>query len=211
LAAHFVRLVRAVQPAGPYHFSGYSLGGTIAFEMARQLRRAGETVSFLGIIDSSPKVAPPSLRGHLEAMKQLSAWQRVRYINRRARRRFREFRTAAREAMHVLRWEPRLRLHRPIPYAMRGEVFRAIHMVASRRYVASLYQGPVTIFARRGAADEQREAWRGVVGGPLVVRESPADHDYMVREPYVRVLAQQLNEAMRERGPDRQPRAGAHA
>ncbi|MGH7865758.1 MAG: thioesterase domain-containing protein, partial [Candidatus Binataceae bacterium] len=207
LASHYLILIRAVQAAGPYLFAGYSLGGSIALEMAQQLRRAGETVSFLGIIDSAPNAPAPSVRAHLQTMKQLGAWQRVRYLNRRARRRFREFCQTVRRVIHLLPWEPRLRLHRPIPYAMRGEVFRAIHLRASHRYVTSPYPGPATIFARRAAAESQREAWRQVVEGPLLVCESPADHDYMVREPYVRTLAQQLNSAIAGCGCAAQPLA----
>jgi thioesterase domain-containing protein len=41
-----------VQASGPYHLAGWSLGGVVAYEMAQQLRRAGEEVDFLGLIDS---------------------------------------------------------------------------------------------------------------------------------------------------------------
>ncbi|MFE7802167.1 amino acid adenylation domain-containing protein, partial [Nocardia sp. NPDC057440] len=38
LAARYVREIRSVQPHGPYHLLGYSLGGTIAHAIAVQLR-----------------------------------------------------------------------------------------------------------------------------------------------------------------------------
>src|SRR5205814_10432314 len=44
--------VRRVQPQGPYLLGGYSGGGTVAFEMAKQLTAEGESVAFLGFIDS---------------------------------------------------------------------------------------------------------------------------------------------------------------
>lgn len=46
--------VRGVQPHGPYHFIGYSLGGTLAQGIAARLRAAGETVAFLGLLDTYP-------------------------------------------------------------------------------------------------------------------------------------------------------------
>ncbi|MCW2795680.1 amino acid adenylation domain-containing protein [Nocardioides sp.] len=41
LAAAYLRQVLEVQPRGPYHLAGWSFGGLVAFEMARQLRRRG--------------------------------------------------------------------------------------------------------------------------------------------------------------------------
>lgn len=52
LATRYLAAVRAAQPRGPYDLLGYSIGGTIAYEMAQQLRRDGQHVSFLGLIDT---------------------------------------------------------------------------------------------------------------------------------------------------------------
>ncbi|MGJ0428965.1 alpha/beta fold hydrolase, partial [Methylobacter sp.] len=52
MAARLVRMIRAVQPHGPYRLAGWSLGGTIAYEIAAQLIGEDETVEFLGLLDS---------------------------------------------------------------------------------------------------------------------------------------------------------------
>ncbi len=54
IAAHYIHIIQQVQPAGsgPYFIAGWSLGGTIAYEVARQLENRGENISFLGLIDS---------------------------------------------------------------------------------------------------------------------------------------------------------------
>jgi thioesterase domain-containing protein/acyl carrier protein len=52
MAYHYIQAMRAVQPAGPYMIGGWSFGGMVAFEMARQIREAGETVGLLAIIDA---------------------------------------------------------------------------------------------------------------------------------------------------------------
>ncbi|MEU2254747.1 amino acid adenylation domain-containing protein [Nocardia xishanensis] len=52
LATRYVREIRSVQPHGPYHLLGYSLGGTIAHAMAVQLRRDGEPVATLAMMDT---------------------------------------------------------------------------------------------------------------------------------------------------------------
>ncbi|RZK74964.1 MAG: hypothetical protein EOP28_01670, partial [Rhodococcus sp. (in: high G+C Gram-positive bacteria)] len=46
--------VRAVQPAGPYHLLGWSLGGLIAHAMATELQDRGGEVGSLVLLDSCP-------------------------------------------------------------------------------------------------------------------------------------------------------------
>jgi amino acid adenylation domain-containing protein len=52
MAAHYVAAITAANPAGPYALAGYSFGGIVAFEMARQLTAAGKQVKFLGMFDT---------------------------------------------------------------------------------------------------------------------------------------------------------------
>jgi amino acid adenylation domain-containing protein len=52
LAARYVAAIKTARPDGPYQLGGWSLGGVIAFEMARQLQTAGEEVAGLVLIDS---------------------------------------------------------------------------------------------------------------------------------------------------------------
>jgi amino acid adenylation domain-containing protein len=51
-AKRLVRIIRAVQPLGPYRIAGWSFGGSLAYEIATQLLGEDETVEFLGLIDS---------------------------------------------------------------------------------------------------------------------------------------------------------------
>ncbi len=52
MAEAYVAKLRETQPQGPYHLGGWSFGGLIALEMARQLRAEGEDVPTLVLIDS---------------------------------------------------------------------------------------------------------------------------------------------------------------
>lgn len=52
LAAHYCDVMKQVQPAGPYRVLGWSSGGLLAIEIARQLQQRGETLSFIGMVDS---------------------------------------------------------------------------------------------------------------------------------------------------------------
>jgi amino acid adenylation domain-containing protein len=51
-ARDYVAQIKAVQPNGPYHLLGWSLGGLIAHEMAVQLQESGERVAVLAMMDS---------------------------------------------------------------------------------------------------------------------------------------------------------------
>ena len=58
MAACYREALRAAQPAGPYLLGGWSMGGVVAFEMARQLRLEGERVDAVVLIDPpAPAVA----------------------------------------------------------------------------------------------------------------------------------------------------------
>ncbi|WLP92120.1 non-ribosomal peptide synthetase [Gordonia sp. NB41Y] len=52
LAARHVAALRSAQPSGPYRLVGWSLGGLIAHEVARQLVDAGEQVTHLALLDA---------------------------------------------------------------------------------------------------------------------------------------------------------------
>jgi hybrid polyketide synthase/nonribosomal peptide synthetase FtdB len=74
----YVGMIKAIQPAGPYRLFGYSLGGNLAFEIARMLEAQGDGVDSVVIMDSyritdSSQITPAhldefreQLKGHLE-------------------------------------------------------------------------------------------------------------------------------------------------
>ncbi len=61
MAAHHLGTVKRVQPQGPYQLLGTSFGGVMAFEIARQLEQAGDSVLLLAMVDTAP---PDSARGN---------------------------------------------------------------------------------------------------------------------------------------------------
>ncbi len=97
MAERHVQELRKKQPRGPYRIVGFCVGGVIAFEMARQLKDAGEAVERLVVVDSDP------MNARLRALKplvsllvvgtgsearltrQATAMRRLRWILRRVR------------------------------------------------------------------------------------------------------------------------------
>ncbi len=60
IAALYVEAVRRRQPRGPYRLGGYSFGGVVAFEMARQMYEQGDEIALLAILDTpAPSEALP--------------------------------------------------------------------------------------------------------------------------------------------------------
>ncbi|MEV6554341.1 amino acid adenylation domain-containing protein [Nocardia sp. NPDC051756] len=54
LARHYLATIRRIQPQGPYHLLGYSLGGNIVHALAAALEAGGDAVAYVGLVDSHP-------------------------------------------------------------------------------------------------------------------------------------------------------------
>ena len=89
LAQLYAAEIRSVQPRGPYWLFGYSFGGVLAFEVARELLSHGERVGLVAMADCPapgyPKPAHPLVRAklHLENLLRLSMPQRIGYVQDR--------------------------------------------------------------------------------------------------------------------------------
>jgi len=180
LAATHAETLDAFQPSGPIRLAGYSFGGLLAFEIARQLVERGREVGFLGLIDVRPPTA--SLTRLQRSLKQLAG--------------------ALTAAFHVERRTlsslllDRLRPHRATAY------FAGPHGRARMAYDAyrwGRYDGPVTFFraARRvPVLTHQLYAWRRVVP-VLEVVDTLGMHYDMVDRVNAGTLAAHLSAAFR--------------
>nr|WP_036774510.1 non-ribosomal peptide synthetase [Photorhabdus australis] len=76
LATRMITFMKAIQQQGPYRIYGYSSGGVLAYAIAQQLLNAGETVNFLGLIDTpaphrfKTRVVQPKLQFLAELARQ---------------------------------------------------------------------------------------------------------------------------------------------
>lgn len=74
-ATDYVEAIREIAPAGPYMLGGWSFGGYVAFEMARQLGAAGEEVSLLVLLDIEAQGfsgKPPDRRDDAELLLEIA-------------------------------------------------------------------------------------------------------------------------------------------
>lgn len=72
MAGFYVGEIRRIQPRGPYLLAGFSFGGLVALEMAQLLRREGEAVEFLALLDSFPHTRYWPLRSRFESWRRLA-------------------------------------------------------------------------------------------------------------------------------------------
>ncbi|OEJ93982.1 non-ribosomal peptide synthetase [Streptomyces thermolilacinus] len=70
IAADYIRMIKEVRPEGPYHLLGWSLGGLLAYEIAVQLRLAGDEVGLVANLDSYPRTGVSDERDE----QRLLAW-----------------------------------------------------------------------------------------------------------------------------------------
>jgi len=211
MAAHYVAQMKAIVPCGPYYLGGASFGGKVAFEMARRLESEGEKVALLALFDTfapgagSGAPLPVVLRHgfarffarvdyHMENL--LLQKQRGEYIRKKAR--------TVRRRIRSRLWQLAYRLFdersRAMPRALRS--VREAGYLANRRYVAGPYGGTATLFraAVRSVADATGRdmGWGRLARGGVEVHHVAGDHENMLVEPHVRVLARELRVAIDE-------------
>ncbi|MGE5334111.1 MAG: amino acid adenylation domain-containing protein [Nitrososphaerota archaeon] len=90
MAAQYVTVLRTVQPEGPYYLMGWSVGGLVAYEMARQLTRHGQVIATLIILDTA---APTPLKRAARGRSLSGQLRRIRPQVQELRTRFRKVRT----------------------------------------------------------------------------------------------------------------------
>ncbi|MCS0634587.1 amino acid adenylation domain-containing protein [Streptomyces sp. LP05-1] len=75
IAASYVARIREVQPEGPYLIGGWSFGGFVSFEMARQLRAQGQEVRRLVLLDTTALNPGRRLRTSDDALLSWFFWE----------------------------------------------------------------------------------------------------------------------------------------
>ncbi|ONG50406.1 acetoacetate--CoA ligase [Pseudoroseomonas deserti] len=203
MARDYIPLIRQVQPEGPYTLGGHSFGGMVAFEIARQLRAAGQQVDQVLMIDTlvHARFLPGRQWLRYRAMRPLRHLQGL--LTRRPEERLGYLADKGRVMLDRLRIKLGRAPLRPdlagaqigdahIPPALRA--VRGAALTAFTHYKPGAYDGKL-VFIRAGDAGEfdPEPVWRRVSGGRLVVLEAPGDHLSMITEPHVQAVARHFD------------------
>lgn len=200
VAAAYLIEVLALQPDGPYYLAGHSHGGYIALEMARILLAQGKQVAFLGLWDTFPPGRRRQARLHerlsihLNNLRGLSFRQTLAYLRGR--------------------WTSllmRLAHLRAVQAYLKRINFTPPDRLAAARisrysYKPAPYPGNLLLF-QVGQRPwyvrwDPMEGWNKYVLGNLETVHVQGEHGNILFEPYVRDLAQKLNEALQKLDPD---------
>lgn len=189
-ATLYIEQIRRQQPRGPYQLCGYSFGGFVAFEMARQLTAKGEEVHFVGIIDASKASKPTIVRsllairtGELPSLLRKTAHAGIHYM-----RSLGEEVTAHRNSARLARGLP---LETPAVH----EYYRYTFRKAVKRYTAQKYPGKVTVFAGDNKERLHDARWRKVTA-EVEVREIGGSHTEIVGARYNGLLASSIDDTL---------------
>ncbi|WP_166418521.1 type I polyketide synthase [Cochlodiniinecator piscidefendens] len=194
-AADYIAEMQIVQPHGPYFLGGFSGGGITAYEIARQLREAGEETALLVMLDT-----PLPTRRPLERSDRMRIqWQELKrkglsypfvWLKNR------------------IQWELQKRQSQPdaaiATHQFHNSDIEAAFLHAVATYSLRKWDGPVALFrpplvghwaGAQGRLISSERAylfhdndWGDWINTVDVI-EVPGDHDSMVLEPNVRVLA----------------------
>lgn len=197
MARVHVEQLRSIQPNGPYLLAGWSFGGVLAFEIAQQLRTAGERVDFLGLIDANPILDPITGEKTSEAPHADRLTGVLNELDRGL------------EAADVKRLlaDPYVsRILGPVRDGVTAShLGRILHVTrdslrAAAAYVARPYDGTLDLFQASGSPAPLQEmlaaALHGLSRGTMHVHAVPGDHSGMLRAPHVDALTRAIDDAI---------------
>ncbi|HXT58548.1 MAG TPA: condensation domain-containing protein [Pirellulales bacterium] len=200
MAADYIAEMRGVQPLGPYLLAGWSLGGILAFEMARQLAAEGHEAALLAVIDAGMiapgesfdeddflpvllEMFPDEHRPSHEDLRGMTAAEQVDFFRRRA------------ERAGVL-----MGGDNPIQDQHVFQVFQA-NMNALLEYHPQHYHGRVTLLRAADSVTSLHRlpqlgwaAWADVVDEHLI----PGEHVHLFRELQIHGVAAELERCLNQ-------------
>jgi amino acid adenylation domain-containing protein len=217
IASYYLQEVRRVQVHGPYYLGGYCIGGVIAFEMAQQLRAAGEEVAFLGLFDTNNPQRPirqlpiqKRIRLVLDEASDLPPSEQPRYFARRVATRLKWDVTKAQKAGYSL-LELLYKIRKPDDEKSNGRTlpFRLPVWITLQRatikYKPRAYPGRIVLF-RPTTSDGYEYAddrgWTEIAEGGLEIQDIAGKHGTIFEPIYEQrqlpVVSEKLAACIRE-------------
>ncbi len=202
MAACYVEALRSIQPTGPYWLGGWSLGGVVAFEMARQLEQQGERVEQFVLIDAYAfEQRLPEGAGATWIASQFVEFT-ARLLGLPVPALDVEESLPAPEEVLLSRLLEEGRNAGMLRQGVSLEELRILHRVfesnlrALCRYVPGSYGGRVTLFRASQTpvppSVRGEGGWEHHAAGGVEVHELQGDHHSILQTPEVHALAERL-------------------
>jgi thioesterase domain-containing protein len=199
MAAEYVKDMRAVSPNGPYNLLGFSFGGLVAYEIARQLHAAGLEVGLLGMLDTRQPDQMKGAQSKVPMHRRIMSRVRLLYL--------RTYRRNGRLRYLLRRFGERMQRANYMIAALQGEGkvassvrnVREINYVAGVTYTVQSYAGKVTLFRAECDPDELLPPdlnWGQFALGGIEIKNLPGDHGRILYQPGLSALAAELTGAL---------------
>ena len=204
LAELYVNEIRRVQPHGPYQIAGYSFGGIVAYEMARQLALAGEFIAMVAILDTVNRehYRQQSLASRMRMRATRIMDLTGRYSRKLRAKRFDRVVVDASQAigrrLKPVGWRLARTVFkladRPMPEGLQDNL--ALFADLADRYKPGPYNGRVLIvYAEERGLEYRANAtlgWEDVALDGVEVRYVPGNHMTFMHKPNVDAVAGHL-------------------
>ncbi len=206
MARHYLVQIRERQPRGPYYVAGHSFGGLVAYEIARQLTAQNEIMGLVGLLDTFQRgrneedallqVARPA--GKLPLLKRLLTDLRAIILGRDRIGYLQERKTYIRAWAVKTTYRSAFKLSTRLGWRMPAFLndVKEANWIASDYFTPGSYDGEVILFRcqHRLGTDppDSSRVWQRMARDGVVIIDVPGDHNSMLREPNVQILAGQI-------------------
>ncbi|WP_163867091.1 alpha/beta fold hydrolase, partial [Myxococcus eversor] len=219
LARRYVASMRVVRPDGPYILGGWSMGGVIAFEMARELERQGQQVEQLVLLDSFAPGDESLMTAPEDALLLTGmAMDLARTAGAESTLRP-ELLMGLTEDEQLARFAEHARVANWLPPEVQDTDLRAwrdvtrANLRALSTYRPGPYAGRMLLLrakdARRERAVDASHGWsRWVPQAQLKLEDVAGDHYSVLREPYLSALTSRLARLLEDEEADEDRDAG---
>lgn len=194
MATCYREAIQKAQPQGPYLLAGWSMGGLIAYEIARQLEQQGQEIAFLGLLDTSvftDSTQPFENPSVIEVISHM-AGQPIPHLDQILSEADDE-EDAILKAFAMAQQAELMPRNVSLADIQRYVEITNTNYRAARAYRPQPYPGTAILFSSQehDAADIEIEAdinrWRALVH-TLKLHKVPGSHEKMVFPPYVEHL-----------------------
>jgi oxalate---CoA ligase len=199
IAAACADAILDAQPRGPYFLFGHSFGGVVVYETARQLAALGHRIGLVVLADSPH----PDLVNAAWRERQTASY-RVRKTSKLLAHRTKKLLSRGGPALAARRIRDRLGSKRSsATLYVPGTSIRADLAAVEereRQYVPGPAPGAVAVLATqaflRESAGRPDLGWAPLLVAGWEAYEVPGNHDSMIGEPYVHVLAARVGDCL---------------
>jgi amino acid adenylation domain-containing protein len=199
MATHYVDLLTEFYPSGPYMLAGWCYGGTVAAEMATQLKERGHEVSLLALFDAwahypeDRRLRTKLFINWTRSFFTMSPGAQLRFIGQRIHNRI-----AGLNSQHVHE-ELEVQVSEGV-LKNREQVYRR-NIEANTRYRSRYYPGVVMLFCPDHLDPEYipdlSMGWH-LLASDYKLFMVPGDHRAVMHDPNVKVLADYLRQCIDE-------------